>query len=162
MRDRPVIELDDLKVCFAAITEPFFYLQRANKGLSLQLEIEPACMASFTVKISIGSANSNGFTETENDTFTYASSVDEDGEIVPTNNETGINGLTLEDDNGGGSETGAATMNGQTSTDSLVNAEKVYTIQDEVTGQVFEVVSLQIEMGDAAGFCIVSEVPPVA
>ncbi|WP_338548547.1 Hint domain-containing protein [Roseovarius phycicola] len=121
-------------------------------------------MASFSFKFSSGSPTSNGFSETVNNTFTYTGPSSPDGEIVITDNGSGIDGQTLEDDNGGGSElaTGTATIGGLTSTDSLVNAERAYTVRDEVTGRVFEVVSLEIETGDAAGFYTLSEVPLVA
>jgi len=95
-------------------------------------------------------------------TNVYTGPATADGIIAITDNEAGIEGLTLDDDTAGlETATGTATLNGNTSTDSTVDAERSWTIRDTVTNEVFEVSELDIELGDAAGDYLISERPLV-
>lgn len=85
-----------------------------------------------------------------------------EGTATITDNERGIEGLTLDDDSKG-RETATAdvTLGGVSSTGSTVDAEAVWTVQDSVTGETFEIAQFQVERGDAAGYYTLSEQPLV-
>ncbi|MEL7115926.1 MAG: hypothetical protein AAGP08_10095, partial [Pseudomonadota bacterium] len=90
-----------------------------------------------------------------------------DTDIAPgiatiTDNETGIEETTLDDDGlGGETATANVTLNGLTSTGTGVDAERVWTIRDTETGDVFEVAQLDVESGGASGRYTLSEMPLV-
>lgn len=96
-------------------------------------------------------------------TFTWTGPADPEGRATITDPESGLEGYTLDDDNNGGeTATGTATINGLTSTNVPVDAEIAWTVRDTVTGEVFQVVQLQIEgTGGAAGYYTLSEIPLV-
>ncbi len=86
-----------------------------------------------------------------------------DGTAVITDNEAGIEGVTLDDDSAGGeTATADVTVGANTSVGSTVDAEAVWTLRDTVTGQVFQIVEFDVEQGAAAGDYTLSEVPLVS
>ncbi|KMW58357.1 hemolysin-type calcium binding protein [Candidatus Rhodobacter oscarellae] len=102
------------------------------------------------------------FNQTVNGTATWSGPATADGTATITDTETGIQEFTLDDDNAGGeTATADVTVGGNTSTGSNVDAEEVWTIRDTVTGEIFEVTTLQVENGAAAGYYTLSEVPLV-
>ncbi len=103
------------------------------------------------------------FSQTIGGTATWTGPSDAVGKATVTDNEAGVEGLTLDDDGAGGeTATADVDLNGVTSTGSSVDAEEVWTLRDTVTGDVFEVVSFQVDTGAAAGYYTVSEIPLVA
>ncbi len=93
-------------------------------------------------------------------TFTWTGPTVPAGTAIITDNEAGIEGLTLDDDTAGGeTATADVTVGGNTSTGSTVDAETVWTVRDTVTGEVFEVIQFEVETGTAAGNYALSEVP---
>ena len=96
-------------------------------------------------------------------TFTWSGPSDPQGFADISDPESGIQGLTLDDDSAGGeSATADVTIGGATSTGSNVDAEAVWTLRDTVTGDVFEVAAFDVENGAAAGDYLISETPLVA
>jgi len=96
-------------------------------------------------------------------TFTWTGSSNTVGTATITDNEPNNQGWTLDDDNRGNeSATANVTIGGNTSTGSSVDAELSWTIRDTVTGQVFEVIQLDVENGNAAGDYTLSEIPLIA
>lgn len=84
------------------------------------------------------------------------------GTATITDNEAGVGGQTLDDDNAGGeSAFGDATTTAGTSTGVNMDAERVWTLRDTVTGQVFQVAELEVEGGAAGGNYTLSELPLV-
>ena len=107
-------------------------------------------------------ATTGTFSTTVGGTYSYAGPATADGTGVITDNEAGVGGEHLDDDNNGGElSTGTVTVGGLTSTNSTVDAEIAWTVRDTVTGQEFEVVQFQVEQGDAAGSYLMSEIPLV-
>jgi Ca2+-binding RTX toxin-like protein len=96
-------------------------------------------------------------------TFTWNGPATATGNATITDNEAGIQGLTL-DSNVAGGETATATVtiNGNTSTNASVYAEEVWQVRDTVTNEIFEVTTLRVDAGAAAGWYTISEVPLVA
>jgi len=91
-------------------------------------------------------------------TFTWTGAATADGTATITDNETGIQGTTLDDDSSGGeTATADVTVGGNTSTGSDVDAERVWTVQDTVTGGIFQIVEFDVEDGPAAGDYTLSE-----
>ena len=104
----------------------------------------------------------NWFGTTTGATVTYGGPSTTEGVATITDNESGIEGNTLDDDSAGGeTATADVTIGGVTSTGSTVDAEYVWTLRDTVTGQEFQVVQFQVEQGNAAGNYTLSEVPLV-
>ncbi|MBN2905552.1 MAG: Hint domain-containing protein [Rhodobacteraceae bacterium] len=96
-------------------------------------------------------------------TFQWTGAATPTGTANITDNEAGYQGLTLDDDSAGGeTATADVTLGATTSTNTTVDAEAVWTVRDTVTGEVFEVASLDVENGGAAGVYTISEVPLVA
>jgi len=94
--------------------------------------------------------------------YTYSGPSTADGTATITDPGTGIDGETLEDDNGGGSsETATAdvTIGGFTSTGSNVDAEVGWLVRDTDTNETFRIVSLDVEDGPAEGDYLLSERP---
>lgn len=93
-------------------------------------------------------------------TFNWSGPSNTTGTATITDNEPGIQGFTLDDDNNGGeTATADVTIGGNSSIGSNVDAELAWTIRDTVTGEVFDVVQLQVENGAASGFYTLSERP---
>lgn len=102
------------------------------------------------------------FSTTVGGTYDYAGPATATGSGVITDNEAGVGGQNLDDDNNGGElATATVTVGGLTSTDSTVDAEISWTVRDTVTGEEFEVVQFQVELGDAVGSYVMSEIPLV-
>lgn len=100
---------------------------------------------------------------TTGQSFVWNGPATREGSAVITDNETGIEGQTL-DDNTGGGETATAdlTTPSGSSSGSQVEAEEVWTLRDTVTGETFQVVLFEAQSGDAAGNYTLSEQPLVA
>ncbi|MGJ8612379.1 MAG: calcium-binding protein, partial [Octadecabacter sp.] len=119
-------------------------------------------MAVYTVGF-YASDPSGIFSNTVGNTFTWTGSSTATGQATITDNEAGVEGTTLDDDNNGGeTATADVTIGGNTSTSTTVDAELVWTIQDTVTGETFEVAQFDVENGAASGRYTLSEVPLVA
>ncbi|SLN75709.1 Hint domain-containing protein [Roseisalinus antarcticus] len=85
------------------------------------------------------------------------------GRATIFDNESGIEGRTLDDDSAGGESARASvTTGGATSSNVTVDAEMVWTLRDTVTGDTFQVVEFDVEGGAAAGNYTLSEIPLVA
>ncbi|MEP3846266.1 MAG: Hint domain-containing protein [Paracoccaceae bacterium] len=86
-----------------------------------------------------------------------------DGNATIFDNESGIEGQTLDDDSGG-AETATADVYapGGTSNGTTVDAEAVWTVRDTITNEIFEVVQFEVETGGAGGLYTLSEIPLVA
>ena len=96
-------------------------------------------------------------------TFVWSGPTTATGTATITDNESGIQGQTLDDDSDGGeSAFGNATIGADTSSGVNMDAELVWTVRDTVTGEEFEVVQLQVEGGDASGYYTMSETPFIA
>ncbi|WP_137699900.1 Hint domain-containing protein [Marimonas lutisalis] len=95
-------------------------------------------------------------------TFTYSGPATADGLATVYDPESGTEGLTLDDDNAGGeSATADVSIAGVTSTGTTVDAERVWTVQDTTTGEIFEIAEFDVETGGAAGDYTLSEIPLV-
>ncbi|MHC0054069.1 Hint domain-containing protein [Actibacterium sp. D379-3] len=96
-------------------------------------------------------------------TFTWNGPSTADGVATINDTESGIEGLTLDDDNNG-RETATAnvTLGGASSTGASVDAELVWTVRDTVTGDTFEIAQFEVESGGASGMYTLSEMPLVA
>ena len=101
------------------------------------------------------------FSEVIGGTTTYTGLADPEGVATITDNGTGIDGLTLEDDNAGENATATVTIGGNTSTGATVDNEAGWTVRDTVTGEIFEIVEFEVETGAAAGVYLLSERPLV-
>ncbi|MHA6264770.1 Hint domain-containing protein [Arenibacterium sp. CAU 1754] len=99
------------------------------------------------------------FGTTVGSTYLYAQEALPSGTATITDNQFGIDGATLDDDNAGETATITATINGNTSFGVPTDAEIVWTILDQTTGETFEIVQLDIEGGGAGGFYTLSEQP---
>ncbi len=102
------------------------------------------------------------FSLTVSGTATYTGSGIVDGTAVLTDNGSGIDGLTLEDDSSGETATADVFINGVLNTGADVSAEETWTLRDTVTGDTFQVVTFHIENGPNAGYYTLSEVPLVS
>ncbi len=116
-------------------------------------------MATYTVHFY--NQNPSGLLTTAvGSTFTWTGPATQAGTAVITDNEAGIQGLTLDDDSRGGeTATADVTLGGATSTGSTVDAELVWTVLNTTTGETFEVSQFQVENGGASGFYTLSEKP---
>ncbi len=101
------------------------------------------------------------FSQTLNGTTTYTGSGSVDGTAVVTDNGTGLDGLTLEDNTSGETATADIFINGVLDTGADVSAEETWTLVDTVTGQTFQLATFHIENGANAGYYTLSEVPLV-
>lgn len=102
------------------------------------------------------------FSTTVGGTYSYAGPATADGTGVITDNEAGVGGQHLDDDSSGGEQaTATVTVGGLTSTASTADAELAWTVRDTVTGEEFQVVQFQVELGAAAGSYMMSEIPLV-
>lgn len=96
-------------------------------------------------------------------TFTWSGPSEPEGFADISDPESGIQGLTLDDDSAGGeSATANVTIGGATSSGSNVDAEAVWTLRDTVTGEEFQVAAFDVENGAAAGDYLISETPLIA
>ncbi len=85
------------------------------------------------------------------------------GSAVITDNEAGIEGLTLDGDDGGGeTATANVTVGGSNSSGANVESEEMWTLRDTVTGEEFQVATFHVLSGGASGYYTLSEVPLVA
>ncbi|MGB5559439.1 MAG: Hint domain-containing protein [Paracoccaceae bacterium] len=103
------------------------------------------------------------FTTAIGSMFTWNGPLTANGTAAITDNEAGSDGLTLDDDSAGGETARAtATIGANTSTNSTVDAELLWTLRDTVTGLTFQVAQFEIEAGAATGFYTLSESPLIA
>ncbi|MDJ0824848.1 MAG: Hint domain-containing protein [Rhodobacter sp.] len=117
-----------------------------------------------TYKVRFYDFDPNGFIPTgTGSTFTWTGPADADGKATIFDTETGTEGVTLDDDSAGGeTATADVDLNGTTSTGSNVDAERAWTVEDTVTGDIFQIVEFDVENGSAAGDYTLSEIPLVA
>ncbi|MCE0503789.1 Hint domain-containing protein [Roseivivax sp. GX 12232] len=94
--------------------------------------------------------------------FTWNGPATPEGRARITDEESGIEGRTLDDDSAG-SESARADVQtpSGSSSGSRVDAEAVWTVIDTVTGESFQIVAFDVEQGSAAGDYMLSEVPLV-
>ncbi|MFN3209053.1 MAG: hypothetical protein ACE369_08640, partial [Roseovarius sp.] len=119
-------------------------------------------MATYTVNFYNFNPSGNIPTGTGS-TFTWGGPGTAAGRATITDNETGIQEYTLDDDSAGGeTATATVTLGNNTSVNTTVDAELVWTLRDTVTGQTFQVIQFDVENGAAAGLYTLSEVPLVA
>jgi hypothetical protein len=102
----------------------------------------------------------NGFSfASPGTTFTYTGPATADGTLVVTDNGAGLEGEDLTRDE---TATADATINGNTSTGSNIDATAGFLIRDTVTGESFAVIRLVVEDGPALGQYTLSEQPLVS
>lgn len=95
--------------------------------------------------------------------FTWTGSDTPAGRATVTDNDSGAGGYWLDDDSAGAERSTAnVTINGVSSTNADVDAELAWTVQDSVTGEIFQVIQFEVEDGPATGYYTVSEIPLVA
>ena len=92
-------------------------------------------------------------------TRTYSGPEHSSGTATITDNGTGIEGASLEDDTAGETATVNFTIGGETSNGVGVSAEEVWTVEDTTTGEIFQLVTFHVESGDASGYYTLSEQP---
>ncbi|WP_417724617.1 Hint domain-containing protein [Salipiger sp.] len=93
-----------------------------------------------------------------NSTFVWSGPTARTGSATITDNESGIEGLTLDDDSAGSeSATATVTTAAGTSINTTVDAESVWTLRDTVTGKVFQLAEFDVENGAASGHYTLSE-----
>lgn len=124
-------------------------------------------MANYTIRFydynPIGNLPTRVSSQWRPSTFTWNGPAHPEGIADISDPESGIQGLTLDDDDAGGeSATANVTIGGATSTGSNVDAEAVWTLRDTVTGEEFEVAAFDVENGAAAGDYLISEQPLIA
>ncbi len=85
------------------------------------------------------------------------------GSATITDNEAGIQGQTLDGDDGGGeTATANVTVGGSSSTGAAVEAEEMWTLRDTVTGDEFQVATFHVLSGGASGYYTMSELALVS
>lgn len=99
---------------------------------------------------------------TATQTFVYSGPATATGTATVTDNQSGIDGQTLSALASGETATADVTVGGNTSIGSNVDAEDAWTLRDTVTGQVFQVTSMEVRSGAATGHYLISEVRMVA
>ncbi len=96
-------------------------------------------------------------------TYSWAGPTSAAGTAIITDNEAGIQGLTLDgDESGGETATADVTIGGSSSTGAAVEAEEVWTLRDTTTGEEFQVSTLHVLSGGASGYYTLSEVPLIS
>ncbi|MDJ0626981.1 MAG: Hint domain-containing protein [Rhodobacter sp.] len=101
--------------------------------------------------------------QTVNGTATWTGPGDALGKATITDNEAGSDGLTLDETaSGGETATAYVELNGTSSSGTQVYAEESWTLQDTVTGDVFQVVTFRINAGPLTGYYTLSEMQLVA
>ncbi len=101
-------------------------------------------------------------TQTIGGTTTWTGPGTADGVATITDTETGVEEWTLDDDSAGGeTATADVTLGASSSTGVNVDAEESGTVRDTVTGQIFQIVTFQVEGGGASGYYTLSEIPLV-
>jgi len=101
------------------------------------------------------------FSQTTGGTTTYAGPATPTGTAIVNDTGTGIDAFSLDDDDAGEASTADIDLGGVISSGVDVDAEESWTLQDTVTGEIFQIVSFQIESGPSAGYYTVSEIPLV-
>lgn len=120
-------------------------------------------MADYTFNVYLFSPYDSGF-QGPPGLFIYNPPAGDIGTVVITDNETGVDGLTLDDNVGGSQETATATItvNGvETFTDIPVNADSGWTIYDPIDDVTFEVIILNGKQGSQSFRYTLSEYPLV-
>ena len=120
-------------------------------------------MADYTFNVYLTDPFSSGFL-TAAGTFTYSPTTTAVGTVVITDNETGNDGATLDDNIGGSQETATATVTTPTTTytDIPVNADHGWTLYDPIDDVTFEVILLNGKAGSISFRYTLSEYPLVA
>lgn len=120
-------------------------------------------MAEYTFNIFLASPFNSGFVTTEGATFVYSGPATADGTAVITDNETGNDGLTLDDNVRGSQETATATVfDGTTTYTNIdVNADHGWTLYDPIDDVTFEVVAFVGKDGSNSFTFTLSEYPLV-
>ncbi|MEP5729017.1 MAG: Hint domain-containing protein [Sulfitobacter sp.] len=93
--------------------------------------------------------------------FTYTGAATPGGSAVIDDTQTGTNGLFLDDV---ANETAQATtvLNGTTDTTPRdIYAEEAWTLEDQVTGKVFQLITFRVDAGPNTGWYTLSEIPLV-
>ena len=101
------------------------------------------------------------FSRTVGGSITYSGPTNSTGTATITDNGTGIEGASLEDDSAGETATVDVTVGGNTSTGVDVSAEEVWTVTNTTTGETFQMVTFHVESGPASGYYTLSEQPLV-
>ncbi|MEC7668926.1 MAG: type I secretion protein, partial [Pseudomonadota bacterium] len=89
--------------------------------------------------------------------FTWTTA-DYGGYAIITDNETNGGDLYLDDDSAGGESATATVVVGTSQVTTNVDAEMVWTVTDNVTGETFQIVQFEVE-GSGGGMYTLSEVP---
>lgn len=120
-------------------------------------------MADYTFNVYLESPYASGF-DSAPGVFTYSPLTGSTGTAVITDNETGVDGLTLDDNVGGSQETATATITVDgtvTYQDISVNADAGWTIYDPIDDVTFEVILLNGKQGKQSFTYTLSEYPLV-
>jgi hypothetical protein len=99
------------------------------------------------------------FSRTGAGQITYSGPPNSVSNATITDNGSGIEGASLEDNTAGETATVNISIGGNTSTGVNVSAEESWTILDVTTGQSFQIVTFHVESGGAAGYYTLSEQP---
>ncbi len=101
------------------------------------------------------------FSETVGGTTVYSGPASAAGSATITDNQTGVEGTTLDDDNASENATADVSISGSTSIGVPVDNEAGWTLRDTVTGEIFQIVEFEVEAGGASGTYLLSERPLV-
>lgn len=100
------------------------------------------------------------FSQTVGGTYTYAEENFSSGTATITDNQVGGGGdTTLEGNANGETATADITINGVTYTGVAVEAEESWTLEDQTTGETFQMVTLRFNDGGGSQYFTVSERP---
>ena len=99
------------------------------------------------------------FSRDANGTAVYNGPANSSGVATITDNGTGVEGASLEDDTAGETATVDISIGGNTSTGVAVSAEEVWTVEDTSTGEIFQIVTFHVSSGGASGYYTLSEQP---
>lgn len=99
------------------------------------------------------------FSRTVGGEITFGGPASSEATTVITDNGVGTAGEVITD----ADETATATItiNGNTSTNVTISAEESWTLLNVDTGESFQIITFQVESGDAAGYYTISEQPLV-
>ncbi len=104
----------------------------------------------------------NVFQSAVNFSTTYNGPATAAGTAVINDTQAGVDGLFL-DDVAGETATATTVLNGVTdNTPRQVYAEEAWTLRDEATGKVFQLITFRVNAGPNTGYYTLSEIPLVA
>ncbi|MFT6932709.1 MAG: Ca2+-binding RTX toxin-like protein [Paracoccaceae bacterium] len=103
------------------------------------------------------------FSQTAGGSAVFNGAASPEGTATITDNGTGIDGLTLDDNNAGEAATADTSISGvnDIGNNTSISGEEAWTLIDSLTGQQFQIVTLQILSGPNAGYYTLSEQPLV-